>query len=108
MAGMTVCQLTYSPRLIMFFDPHLSYKNWFAIKLLSITIAFLLSLVTVPSQAQYPAKATIPLPEHPRPDFERPQWVNLNGAWRFRFDPQNVGEQQGWFQAGLKDTQKIL
>lgn len=27
----------------------------------------------------------IPLPEHPRPDLERPNWVNLNGAWDFRF-----------------------
>ena len=23
--------------------------------------------------------AQIPLPEHPRPDFKRPQWINLNG-----------------------------
>lgn len=29
---------------------------------------------------------TIPLPEHPRPDFERQQWINLNGEWEFRFD----------------------
>ena len=24
--------------------------------------------------------AHIPLPEHPRPDFKRAQWLNLNGA----------------------------
>lgn len=28
----------------------------------------------------------IPLPEHPRPDFERVEWVNLNGEWDFTFD----------------------
>ena len=28
----------------------------------------------------------IPLPEHPRPDFERAEWVNLNGYWDFTFD----------------------
>ncbi len=28
----------------------------------------------------------IPLPEHPRPDFERAQWINLNGSWSFTFD----------------------
>ena len=28
----------------------------------------------------------IPLPEHPRPDFERAQWVNLNGLWDFTFN----------------------
>ena len=32
------------------------------------------------------AFAEIPLPEHPRPDFERAAWLNLNGTWDFRFD----------------------
>ena len=31
-------------------------------------------------------KESIPLPEHPRPDFERTAWVNLNGHWAFTFD----------------------
>lgn len=30
--------------------------------------------------------ADIPLPEHPRPDFERAAFVNLNGPWQFTFD----------------------
>ncbi len=38
----------------------------------------------------------IPLPEHPRPDFERPAWVNLNGRWQFRFDPGDEGLVQKW------------
>ncbi|MBC7923273.1 MAG: hypothetical protein H7Z75_19525, partial [Ferruginibacter sp.] len=29
---------------------------------------------------------SIPLPEHPRPDFQRPDWANLNGQWQFEFD----------------------
>src|SRR5512134_3049903 len=41
---------------------------------------------------------TIPLPEHPRPDFERPAWVNLNGTWQFRFDAKDEGLAQGWPQ----------
>ncbi len=40
----------------------------------------------------------IPRPEHPRPDFTREPWLNLNGRWRFTFDPQNVGEQQRWYR----------
>ena len=40
----------------------------------------------------------IPRPEHPRPDFRREPWINLNGRWRFTFDPQNVGEQQRWYR----------
>ena len=31
------------------------------------------------------AAAAIPLPEHPRPDWERQDWVNLNGEWDFAF-----------------------
>jgi hypothetical protein len=43
------------------------------------------------------ASTAIPLPEHPRPDFQRPDWVNLNGTWRFKFDGANVGESGRWF-----------
>ncbi|HXE83072.1 MAG TPA: glycoside hydrolase family 2 TIM barrel-domain containing protein [Gemmatimonadales bacterium] len=31
----------------------------------------------------------IPLPEHPRPDFQRAEWLNLNGRWHFAFDPRD-------------------
>jgi hypothetical protein len=42
--------------------------------------------------------SSIPRPEHPRPDFQREPWLNLNGRWRFTFDPQNVGEQKKWYR----------
>ena len=29
----------------------------------------------------------VPRPEHPRPDFQRANWLSLNGSWDFRFDP---------------------
>ena len=32
------------------------------------------------------SKESIPLPEHPRPDFQRAEWINLNGYWDFTFD----------------------
>lgn len=38
----------------------------------------------------------IPLPEHPRPDFERGDWQNLNGLWDFEFDSLNIGLTRGW------------
>jgi hypothetical protein len=40
--------------------------------------------------------AEIPLAEHPRPDFQRAQWLNLNGAWEFQFDKENQGLDQNW------------
>ena len=49
----------------------------------------------------------IPLPEHPRPDFERPDWLNLNGAWEFEFDSSNQGVSEKWFQAEKKYSKKI-
>ncbi len=42
----------------------------------------------------------IPWPEHPRPDFMRPAWVNLNGPWEFCFDPEDVGVKEEWFLPG--------
>ena len=39
----------------------------------------------------------IPLPEHPRPDFMRQQWLNLNGSWDFKFDKQDIGETEKWY-----------
>jgi hypothetical protein len=65
------------------------------------TIAVTLAIAGVLS---VPAKSetTIPLPEHPRPDFERTDWVNLNSTWQFRFDMENAGEGAGW-SAGKTD-----
>lgn len=41
------------------------------------------------------AEAAIPRPEHPRPDFMRADWVNLNGAWQFEVDEKGDGAQRG-------------
>lgn len=42
----------------------------------------------------------ITLPEHPRPDFERSDWQNLNGEWSFAFDANDEGVQSGWVENG--------
>ena len=34
----------------------------------------------------------IPRPEHPRPQFRRPAWINLNGSWTFRSEPTRPGD----------------
>lgn len=45
-------------------------------------------------------------PEHPRPDWNRPDttWVNLNGQWDFAFDDEDVGLQQGWWSGKAGNT----
>jgi hypothetical protein len=40
----------------------------------------------------------VPRPEHPRPIFRREPWINLNGPWRFTFDPRDHGEQLRWYR----------
>ncbi len=50
-------------------------------KILSFTIAAICTFLNVIAEQ-------IPLPEHPRPDFERTEWINLNGTWNFTFNQQ--------------------
>ena len=49
----------------------------------------------------------IPLPEHPRPDFERPNWINLNGSWDFEFDSLNTGVEKNWQSGNVPFSKKI-
>jgi len=49
---------------------------------------------------------SLPRPEHPRPDWQRGSrdgrdWINLNGTWEFDFDPEGVGEREGWHERGV-------
>lgn len=46
------------------------------------------------------------LPNHPRPDSTRKSWVDLNGLWKFKFDPNNTGLTNGW-QSGFDSALKI-
>src|SRR5687767_3507098 len=58
--------------------------------------------------AQPAPRDSIPLAEHPRPDFERASWQNLNGTWRFKFDLRNEGERARWFASPLADPRTII
>lgn len=40
-----------------------------------------------------------PRPEYPRPQFERAQWLNLNGEWQFDFDDANAGLAGKWYES---------
>ncbi|HIE51027.1 MAG TPA: hypothetical protein EYP85_04650 [Armatimonadetes bacterium] len=60
-------------------------------------LCLLLSLEAWSDSAR--AAESVPRPEHPRPDFRREAWVNLNGRWAFDFDPKDVGEKEEWFRA---------
>jgi hypothetical protein len=62
----------------------------------------------IPHGHQSPPAGVVPLAEHPRPDFERAQWQNLNGPWDFQLDAQDVGEAQGWSRTGPPAPRMIV
>jgi beta-galactosidase/beta-glucuronidase len=42
----------------------------------------------------------IPRAEHPLPQFQRAEWLTLNGSWEFRFDDLDEGVGGEWWQPG--------
>ncbi|MBN2411386.1 glycoside hydrolase family 2 [candidate division KSB1 bacterium] len=63
----------------------------FLLSVFIILTSGILSLYAAPVDQK-----NIPLPEHPRPDFMRADWLNLNGLWEFQFDNDNTGLQKQW------------
>ncbi|HYK87642.1 MAG TPA: glycoside hydrolase family 2 TIM barrel-domain containing protein [Acidobacteriota bacterium] len=77
-------------------------------RILLIVPSFAAILLFVILPASLTASGETPLPEHPRPDFERSEWLNLNGPWQFRFDESNAGLNEKWFMGGTPFPDKIL
>lgn len=46
-------------------------------------------------------------PEHPRPDFRRDSFINLNTQWDFAYDPRNLGIEEQWFERDNVWTDRI-
>lgn len=51
---------------------------------------------------------TIPRPEHPKPQFRRDNWLNLNGEWNFAIDNDLSGAEKGWPQDPSAIDRKII
>ena len=49
----------------------------------------------------------IPRPEHPRPDFMRDTFLNLNGVWQFAFDDADEGVAKEWMKPGFSLPMEI-
>jgi beta-galactosidase/beta-glucuronidase len=47
---------------------------------------------------------SIPRPEHPRPQFQRSDWLNLNGHWEFEIDAGDSGLERGLLQKKFSRT----
>lgn len=48
-----------------------------------------------------------PRSEHPRPQFVRDSWINLNGQWEFEFDDDRVGGREKWHLGNRKLSKTI-
>jgi len=54
-----------------------------------------------------PTVAAIPRAEHPKPQFRRDAWMNLNGPWDFAMDPEGIGLKENWLNTPAKFDRKI-
>ena len=68
----------------------------------------LINYILIIFSFNYIGNSQIPLPEHPRPDFNRSTWKNLNGIWEFKFDPKNIGLIENWYSGKTKFDKKIV
>ena len=50
----------------------------------------------------------IPRPEHPNPQFERENWVNLNGEWEFELDRGISGRDRKFYERTSLDSKIIV
>ena len=62
-------------------------------KRLSLSLTLLIALIAVNTLA------AIPRPEYPRPQFERSEWINLNGTWTYEFDFSKSGIERSLFNS---------
>ena len=49
-------------------------------------------------------RPALPRAEHPRPQFVRPNWLNLNGEWQFEIDRSDSGLERGLRERDLSGT----
>lgn len=60
-------------------------------KILAFSAILFVSLI-----AAYGASSDTPRPEYPRPQFERAEWINLNGTWSYTFDFSKSGADRNF------------
>ncbi|MCU0226585.1 MAG: beta galactosidase jelly roll domain-containing protein [Bryobacterales bacterium] len=75
----------------------MNHSQW--MRVLVLQAALVLSMTLVFAQT--------PRPEFPQPQWERKDWVSLNGPWQFRFDTEDVGIREGWFREAQSWPQSI-
>lgn len=75
----------------------------------SVGLVVLVSLVlsTGSTVISSQSSSQIPRSEHPKPQFVRDEWINLNGQWDFAMDSDVVGVKESWQNDPAKFNNKI-
>ncbi len=68
----------------------------------------LLFLVVTTANIAKSTQKQIPRPEHPKPQFHRDTWLNLNGEWNFGFDLGFSTAEKDWPKDGSRLDKKII
>jgi len=96
--------ISVSHKTLILHHVQITTKNYAAMKT-NFVIFLLLSALFFSCNKR---NKEIPLPEHPRPEFEREIWQNLNGYWYFKTDSLNNGLEENWQDTPGMFTDKIL
>ncbi len=72
-----------------------------------LRIGILIVLLLMLSLNFFASPADPPHPEHPKPQFFRPTWINLNGEWNFEFDFGKSGVEKGWMEDPSSFSRRI-
>lgn len=54
------------------------------------------------------AAFAVPRSEYPRPQFDRGNWINLNGEWSCSFDFGGSGMERGWYKSAGFDKKIVV
>jgi beta-galactosidase/beta-glucuronidase len=75
---------------------------------IKLRIGILSLLLLIPSLNFFASPTDPPHPEHPKPQFYRSTWINLNGEWDFEFDFGKSGVEKEWMKDPSSFSRKIM
>ena len=70
--------------------------------------AFSLLMISLFAVGAATQTAELPRAEYPRPQFERADWLNLNGEWEFEWDDADAGLREGWYRGERRLEKRIV
>jgi len=82
------------------------FKNW--VEKSRFVLLLLLFLTAAAANSAGQTQKQIPRPEHPKPQFYRDTWLNLNGEWNFGFDLGFSGAEKDWPKDGTRLDKNII